>query len=781
MSDNSSQTKYSIKRKLGAGAMGEVFLARDNDLHRDVAVKRLHFTTELAAKMTEEQQQEARDRFIQEARSVAHLNHPNIITIYQIVTNAEHSYIVMEYLNGKTLQSWLNDMHHFSVATVINIGMQVAAALDYAHRAGIVHRDIKPDNIFLTSNTDKPDEITVKINDFGVARMEDGSLVETKIGAFIGTPAYISPEQARGEATIDGRSDLYSLAIMLYHLLTRQFPYKANNLSALLTKIQLEEPTPASKYNPELPIILVDIIAKSLAKDAKNRFQTGKQMQEELQKIELPPEDLATLVETHLWSSTAAIIVDKPSPDMDAPFAMVLDEMNFSDPIWITRLFSQCDRRTLKIDNLENLLEQLLNAPLYADPFSGSVHFGSHCLLVWHGLLLQVIDMDTGEFGETVFAKLPYLYDGNINCELLTAKDSLCQHMPLLINTIITESAVLHSDLDSGMIDMGGLISKLVADHFSGVVRMRHDNGVTLFCFYNGVRVFALQDGSNMPLATQANLADLTIMISASKFKADLFSCVLQPLQEGLRHLFGKRSCNVTWNADVTSLQSLLKMRKSKLVADLTKQLHHALQLEMREVMPNNIVLGSQEQSMDNLWVQSKPYIFIRWLLTNGLINMLKTGNRDHLKYIATWIPNIAIVKFNHSLLDDDGQQYRFDIICEDANAKVLLLLQTGNACDELDLENFLHKVTTAKQHLIKSGDIGGALYLSSTPISNDARIYYQSRTEAKKSQFGLGYLDAITGFKGFVRMGKNRGFHCCLLQTDNDNHEDISFIEPEM
>ncbi|MCP4694407.1 MAG: serine/threonine protein kinase, partial [Desulfobacterales bacterium] len=188
--------KYQIKKKIGKGAMGEVFLARDTRLNRDVAIKKLLF--EQGDRSKEDGRFDASPRFEQEARAAARLNHPNIITIHDVVVTGKSSYIVMELLRGKTLLEWIEQGRVFSIPETLQIGARVCAGLDYAHKAGVIHRDVKPDNIFLDEH------LGVKITDFGLARMEKGALVKTVVGAYMGTPAYSSPEQLRAPRKVDG-------------------------------------------------------------------------------------------------------------------------------------------------------------------------------------------------------------------------------------------------------------------------------------------------------------------------------------------------------------------------------------------------------------------------------------------------------------------------------------------------------------------------------------------------------------------------------------------------
>ena len=256
--------RYEVERELGKGAMGVVYLGRDPVIGRRVALKTIRATAE-----DDSEQREFNERFMREAQAAGTLSHPNIVTIHDVGEEVETqtSFIAMEYVEGKNLKQLLKDKVAFSWDRIAEIAMSVADALDYAHRRGIVHRDVKPANIILTNDG------TVKITDFGIAKIETSSLTET--GQFLGTPNYMSPEQVTGEA-VDGRSDLFSLGVVLYELLTKRKPFLGDNLTSISYKIVHEEFPQPQTYDATIPGEFNPILAQALAKDPAARFQSGK-------------------------------------------------------------------------------------------------------------------------------------------------------------------------------------------------------------------------------------------------------------------------------------------------------------------------------------------------------------------------------------------------------------------------------------------------------------------------------------------------------------------------
>src|SRR3954451_51920 len=270
--------RYEVGDLLGRGGMAEVHLGRDTRLGRVVAIKLLR--TDLARDAT------FQARFRREAQSAAALNHPAIVAVYdtgeeQVVESGGGTvslpYIVMEYVEGRTLRELMHDGRPLDVDTALEVTARVLGALEYSHRAGIVHRDIKPANVMMTTNGD------VKVMDFGIARaMADASSTMTQTQAVIGTAQYLSPEQARGE-TVDARSDLYSAGCLLYELLTGRPPFVADSPVAVAYQHVREEPQPPSVFNPAVPPTVDRIVVHALAKDRETRYQTAAEFRADIE------------------------------------------------------------------------------------------------------------------------------------------------------------------------------------------------------------------------------------------------------------------------------------------------------------------------------------------------------------------------------------------------------------------------------------------------------------------------------------------------------------------
>ena len=253
--------KYELMGVLGRGAAGTVYDARDPVIGRRVAIK----TVKLPNADDDETKEEL-ERFRREARAAGGLSHPNIVPIYDYGETSEIAYIVMEYVGGGSLSGLLKKHTKLPKAEALRIMEQLLSGLQYSHERGIVHRDVKPDNVMLT------DDQTVKIADFGIARIEGSGA--TVVGTMLGTPSYMSPEQWRGDAHIDARSDIYAAGVMLYHILTGKRPFEGNQ-SAIMHKVLSEDARPPSLVDPAAPPELDAVILKAMAKLREDRFASS--------------------------------------------------------------------------------------------------------------------------------------------------------------------------------------------------------------------------------------------------------------------------------------------------------------------------------------------------------------------------------------------------------------------------------------------------------------------------------------------------------------------------
>lgn len=266
--------RYDVEKELGKGAMGVVYQGRDPKINRVVAIKTMALSQEFEA----DELDEVKERFFREAETAGRLNHPNIVTIYDAGEEHDLAYIAMEYLAGKDLTPYTKSDQLLPVEKVLQMIADSADALAYAHDNNVVHRDIKPGNIMFDAETSK-----LKITDFGIARITDSS--KTKTGMVLGTPSYMSPEQLAGKK-VDGRSDLFSLGVMMYQMVSGKLPFSADSMATLMYKIANEGQVSVRELRSDLPECIEQIIDRALQKDPEARYQDGREMAADIRKCQ---------------------------------------------------------------------------------------------------------------------------------------------------------------------------------------------------------------------------------------------------------------------------------------------------------------------------------------------------------------------------------------------------------------------------------------------------------------------------------------------------------------
>jgi eukaryotic-like serine/threonine-protein kinase len=356
--------RYEVLNELGKGAMGVVYLAKDPVIGRMVAIKTIRLST-----VTEDdsESREFRERFIREAQTAGILSHSNIVTIHDIGEDpdTQTSFIAMEYIEGKNLKTLMAEKTRYTYDQIAEMIAEVAEALDYAHRKGIIHRDIKPANIIMTTDA------KVKITDFGIAKIASSNLTTT--GQFLGTPNYMSPEQVSG-APVDGRSDIFSLGVVLYELLTSRKPFQGENLTAISYKIVHEDFTPPAALSTAVPPEFNPIVARAMAKDPWNRYQRGKDFALALHQLRAHLEEQRALQDLGTLVSAAENLPTMKLANLDSLFSGGAEPESPSSQVKppqdaITRADPSSASRRRTVKTTEPLpIEPVEDVPMEASP-----------------------------------------------------------------------------------------------------------------------------------------------------------------------------------------------------------------------------------------------------------------------------------------------------------------------------------------------------------------------------------------------------------------------------
>lgn len=297
---------FRIIRKLGQGGMGAVYLAHQENLDRQVALKVMAPAVAQRPGFVE--------RFYREARAMAKLDHPNVVRGFDVgEANGQH-YVAMELIDGKSMQDWLNQLKQLDVGDAIHVTIKAADALQHAHDMGLIHRDIKPDNMLVTSKG------VVKVSDLGLAKQVDEDNSMTQSGTGLGTPYYMPPEQARNAKHVDHRSDIYALGSTLYHFVTGRYPFTGESTLELILAKEKGTFTPANRINKNVPERLALMIDKCLAKDPKHRYQSCNDLIRDLESLGLAAATLSFIPNA---GSNAAAQLNPKSRPVGAPSAAV--------------------------------------------------------------------------------------------------------------------------------------------------------------------------------------------------------------------------------------------------------------------------------------------------------------------------------------------------------------------------------------------------------------------------------------------------------------------------
>jgi len=318
--------RYALGDRLGSGGMSTVYRSTDRVLERTVAVKIL------AEHLSDDDKFVA--RFRREALAVAKLIHPNIVQVYDTGVDQGRHYIVMEYVEGKSVAQLLQTRGRLGADTAVDVGMQACAGLEYAHRQGIIHRDVKPGNLMViggpagrrgrdvSAHEPPTGEMTVKLTDFGIARASAQSRL-TQVGSVVGTAAYLAPEQARGEEATPA-ADVYALGVVLYQCLTARLPWEGSTLAELAIRRENERPLPPSSYDPDVPETLSRAVLRSLEGDAAARYASARELSRALEEGlagREPPQPEDELPTNLLSTTDATAATRRMAPEPATPAA----------------------------------------------------------------------------------------------------------------------------------------------------------------------------------------------------------------------------------------------------------------------------------------------------------------------------------------------------------------------------------------------------------------------------------------------------------------------------
>ncbi len=758
--------QYLIESELGRGGMGVVYLARDKRLDRPVAIKVLN----LAKSGNQSLIDEVTERFQREARVVARMSHPSLVAIYDVGQIEEFYYMIMEYAPGKVLSDIVEAGHKLPAALVASIGQQVAQALALAHEHGIIHRDIKPGNIILSNKG------ITKLTDFGIAQLsqqEEGKL--TQAGSMMGSIMYASPEQVKDASQVDIRTDIYSLGVTLFELLTASSPYQGTQLSQIILEIMSQQDSPISirALVPEVPESLEMLIQRAMSKNPDDRFANAEEMAQQFglllngalksnQPLQIQFDTAATEASPHRRQGSMTQL-KRTTLNLE----LVNELRNKSN--WVTQVVSKWKHESLTQLSLEQILEKVMETNLLGQALTGCLIVDSrYYLLLANGNFVGAADIESHRHGEEVFASLP---EKSINMELRTVPEGQ-ELVPLILSNILEEKGqVLQSKLDSSLMDLQPLLESFseAGDALTGFVICLAEENVYFYGFDRGQSLFSAAAGDQH--RDNETWLGLTQLVQHESLIMNVFGLEPSIMGPSLNQRLKNVHMEVSYqNPDQTSLQDLAN-RTDELPIHLIREAKDNLHVELKLDRKPEMRVGDHIFDLAPIFNNLQHVKVARWLLKEYFFLLNSSDNSTSLKYIYSWLPAVQRFDFAQDLKGEDGQEHNFSLVARgvvfgEDYEKVLFLIRLGNG-DPESLDRFIEEATTCKKALIKSGDVGGAMYISLQNFETATlKLFYDKTVEPRKG-FGLGSLDKLTKYKGFVRMGFGRGFHLNLLEYD--------------
>lgn len=726
---------FEVEKLLGVGGYGQVFKARDPALDRPVAIKALR--PEL---LVGPEAETLRRRFLQEARAAATLAHPGIATVYSVGEHDGRPFLAMEYLDGEDLESYSARRGRLRTAEVADIGLQLLDALGAAHRAGVVHRDIKPSNLMLLADG------TVKVMDFGIARVAGKELVKTQAGSLIATPQFASPEQLSGE-TVDERSDLYSTAVVCYHLLARAFPHPADSLAKLFHRVMYEEPLPLAEHGVYSTPEWHRFLERGLAKSRDSRFQDATTMAREL--LALEPA-LPTRSGPHDSSPS------EPQPDTLPLVTPRVDDVGLrtfhaarsaSDPEGLVRSWLDTfPRRDLGRVGPTTVLPRLLDVPLHADPFVGALALGPDeqtVLLLAGGQILAASDPLEDESDLLEREAVEHL--------LLTPQESDVPAFAPIASFLRAWRAGEEPEqqsLEASYVDLPRMLEGLRDGPQSWVVQLEGASSVGLLVVQEG-RVDGLVGGAWAETLGEhpPGGAQWLSWLRTVDARITLWRAAPKPDETWYRLAFAGTQLRVDGAPELGPALAATPSPGSS-ASDVSGAL--------------KISAGTDSQSGLAMRALSAPAgQALSWLL-RSLPRALTAGERrKEWKYLAQWIPDVVRAALYERVGSGNGL---FDAVTYDAQGKVLHLVVVAKKVDAALLERLTERVAAIKSEHEKRGDVGAVLLLAHE-IERDAAESYGELLFSGRSNRWFG-LDQSLGYHGFVRLSARRGYHLLLARA---------------
>lgn len=729
--------------------MGVVFRAHELQLNRRVAIKFLRDKAESGS--SADPADDGRLRFLQEARAFASLSHPGITTIYAIGEKEGTPYIAMEWLEGRTLEQVLAEQGHLTVARAIELGIELLDALEAAHRAGVVHRDIKPSNLIVLADG------RLKIMDFGIARVRDSDIIKTQPGLVLATPRFASPEQLSG-AEVDGRSDLFSAAVVLYLAVSGRFPFPGRSFVELATAMSLSKAAPLNSHATGASFELSEILARALSTDREKRFESAREMADALRRI--APASLSTLS-----AGASSLAAFEGGESLSTYVSEAVEGSQSTSSVrqrisWdvVAGTIETWPSQSLGRGSASEALERLLERPLHAPAFSGAARFGSTTVLIEDGLVLGACDTATGTQGDEAVEGI----SGPAEIAIHPVPPYLPREVVALLAQLPGSPESIRDELDSSIVNLARLAEKLNRESFTGIVRLRNGAPEAAVLYVTGQAVTTIYSAGWDGVAVTTRWAEwasrLAVTVSVEARSSEPLYCSYKSLLAGRRLV-------VAAPREVRGTQSVLR-RESR---DLSRGARVS-------AVPCMEAGRSRCREASGDFIAGDPIVrFLEWSLSELPAYFRERERVARWRYLADWLAEIRGASIHVGLERPASADVDpFDLVTYDDTGKVLHVATRVARATAGNLVDFRDRVMDAKTARHATGDIGGALLVAGS-FDDDALEAYRSATRQDATTRSLlGFEERLTRYEGFVRLGPRRGFHLLLVAETPTGYEPL-------
>ncbi|GIW23182.1 MAG: hypothetical protein KatS3mg068_2189 [Candidatus Sericytochromatia bacterium] len=697
---------YEVIGELGRGGMGVVYKGFDPKLEREVAIKVIENLGEETDKLTQASHQELVERFKTEAKAIAKLNHPNIVSIYDFGTENDKNYMVMELLKGRDLAHLLKFNSPLSIELVVKSIISVCNALDFAHQNGIIHRDIKPANIILLDNGN------VKLMDFGIARIQESQSQLTQAGTILGSVLYISPEQLINAKKVDKRADIYSLGVSLYELLTGKFPYDGDNVASIISKIMQAIPEPPSKYNKNIPYELDQIVMKAIEKDPDQRYQRASEFAEDLNNFLFK---LKGGVSTTTTSSSSSMI-SKTFFNKSIEFSLVdgIDNLNLYSLVY--RLI-----QTWKVENIGN--KPLLEVLYKNESLSQALIVSDRVILLsYNGLLIGAVSNNPDKISTEAYEVTADITKVDIKSCIPSESE---KETLVILSSILGNGILLAKHPSCSENDLEHILEKVNYEKLNGHLEIIHKDFIKYKGFIDGKEIFTL----SMP--------NRNSQIKDNRMDIEVYEAEIKLIGSSLRRALIDSTIEIISKSQGvgTTLKQLSLMKENKIIPELLEEA--VRNSEMIVVLGANekiLTLGSKNIKYSDIVKNFPQYLLIEWLIKDILIKVSR-GKFNNIKNTFSWIWNLRTIKLAQNLKIADSKSVIFDIVGYDNNEKVVMIARYSNKGNIAELQNLIDEVINFKK--FSNNNIKAVLYISGDEIYPEILRYYEKITK-KESLFSF-------------------------------------------